>query len=56
MSKMVAVTIRVTPAQADGLRRLSKKTGVPVAEYVREALGRVLQLAETQMRTLEKTR
>jgi predicted DNA-binding protein len=53
-TKPVRITVTVTERQRDGLRRISEKTGVSVSQYVREALERVLDLAERQMRSIER--
>jgi predicted DNA-binding protein len=53
-TKSVRITVTVTERQRDGLRRISEKTGVSVSQYVREALERVLDLAERQMRSIER--
>lgn len=52
----VRITVAVTERQRAGLRRVSEKTGVPVSVYVRVALSRVLDLAEKQMDTIERTK
>ncbi len=52
-AKSVRITVTITERQRDGLRRISEKTGVPISQYVREALGRVLDLAEKQAKTIE---
>lgn len=51
--RMLHRTFDVDPAQLARLRALSEHTRVPVSVYVREGLDRVLELAETQQRTLE---
>lgn len=50
----VKITVTVSERQREGLKRISEKTGVPVSQYVREALSRVLDLAEKQMDTIER--
>lgn len=52
--RLIEMHVSVEASRLERLRALSEATGVPMAEYVRRALDRVLTLAETQMDTLEK--
>lgn len=53
-AKSVRISVTVSERQRDGLKRISEKTGVPISQYVREALARVLDLAEKQMDSIER--
>ena len=44
--KMVRVTIRMTAAQRDRLTKQAKKSGVPMAEYVRSLLAKRVPATE----------
>ena len=52
MTRMVQRTVAIDEAQLARLHALSSRTQVPMGVYIREGLGRVLSLAETQMGTL----
>ncbi len=43
MNKKISTTIYITPEQNDKLKRLSQKTKVPVAEYIRQGIDMVLE-------------
>lgn len=43
MAKKVSTTVYLTPDQLDALKRLSERTRVPIAEYIREGVQMVLQ-------------
>jgi len=40
--KKVSTTVYLTAGQVAALQRLSKRTRVPVAEYIRQGVGRIL--------------
>ena len=40
--KMVKVTVRMTAAQRDRLTKQAEKSGVPMAEYVRNLLAKAI--------------
>jgi len=43
MAKKVSTTVYLTTGQLDALKRLSDKTRVPIAEYIREGVDMVLE-------------
>jgi len=42
MRKKISTTVYITPEQNESLKLLSKKTRVPVAEYIREGVDLLL--------------
>lgn len=49
MRKKVMTTIYITPEQAEGLRRLSQETRVPMAVFIRDAIDAVLKSRSTEL-------
>lgn len=43
MGKKVSTTVYLTSEQVDALKRLSDRTRVPVAEFIREGVDMVLE-------------
>jgi predicted DNA-binding protein len=52
--RMVQKTFTIEEGKLERLKALSAKTRVPVSVYIREALDRVLDLAEKQQRMTEQ--
>lgn len=52
--RMVKVTVQLEEETHARLKRLSDRTRVPAAQYIREGIGLVLRHAETQMANIEK--
>lgn len=47
--KKISTTIYITPEQDSKLKRLSAKTRVPVAEYIRQGIDMVLAEYQDQL-------
>jgi predicted DNA-binding protein len=52
-TRMTRRQLTLTEDQLARLQALSEATRVPAAVYIREGIDRVLELAETQMNTLD---
>ena len=49
MAKKVSTTVYLTPEQLDALKALSERTRVPIAEYIREGVGMVLERHDSKL-------
>ena len=47
--KKISTTVYITPEQNDLLKALHEKTRVPVAEYIRQGIDRILKEYESQL-------
>ncbi len=54
--RMVQHNVYVDPDTYEKLRKLSAATRVSIGEYIRQGVQAVLDVAETQMDTVEKAR
>lgn len=49
MAKKTSTTVYLAPEQLDALKRLSARTRVPIAEYIREGVDLVLDRHQARL-------